>query len=95
MKTLINGIGEYLTGDEIADAVMAYCAALVAADATALVEIPFVDPIGETERVQFVVGARTEVNAVRHADFLRPVREELLEPATTAELRRRTAALQG
>ena len=65
MKTLENRAGAYLTGDEIADAVMEYSGALVQEQLTEVVEIPFVAEPGIIRRVQLLIGWRTEVNAIK------------------------------
>ena len=66
MKTLENRAGAYLTGDEIADAVMEYSGALVQEQRTEVVEIPFLAKPGLIHRVQLLIGWRTEVNAIKN-----------------------------
>ena len=68
MKTLENRAGAYLTGDEIADAVMEYSGALVQEQLTEVIEIPFVAKPGLIRRVRLLIGWRTEVNAVKDGD---------------------------
>ena len=66
MKTLENRAGAYLTGDEIADAVMEYSGALVQEQLTEVVEIPFEAKPGLIHRVKLLIGWRSEVNAVKN-----------------------------
>ncbi|MGA7149648.1 MAG: hypothetical protein WBX17_14325 [Microbacterium sp.] len=65
MKTLENRAGAYLTGDEIADAVMEYSGALVQEQLTEVIEIPYLAKPGLIHRVQLLIGWRTDVNAVK------------------------------
>lgn len=90
MKTLANSIGTYLTGDEIADAVMDYSGALAEDERTEVVDIPFVGPEGAIRRVQFLIGWRTEVNSVQEFDQPR----ELVDPDVSDDLRRKAHALR-
>ena len=56
MRTLITATGTYLTGDEIADAVLEYWTELKYDHRTVLVEIPFLDGTDGPARVQVAIG---------------------------------------
>ena len=56
MKTLTNLMGSHVTGDEIANAVLAYHEALVARRSVGLVEIPVVGEERPARRATFAVG---------------------------------------
>ena len=68
MKTLENRVGTYLTGDEIADAVMAYSRVLAQEQRTEVVDIPFVAGTGVIRRVQILIGWQVDVNAIKDGD---------------------------
>ena len=90
MKYLVNHAGSYLTGDDIADAVMEYGRALVENERAELVDVPFVGSSGEHRCVQLVVGWGAALNAVSPIDI---GRVELIDTAITAQLRRDAKSL--
>lgn len=81
MKILNVGGGSYLTGSDIADAVLRYSLALARRRDLDLVDIPFVMG-GAVRRATFVVGWRCEPQAVTST----AEGEELIEPGTTFAL---------
>ena len=89
MKMLINGTGSYLTGDDIADAVMRYGVALANERRVDLVDVPFVAAAGAVQSVQLTVGWRVEL-ASEHADR---AGDELIDGDVAGDLRARTAGL--
>jgi hypothetical protein len=56
MKTLTTGAGSYLTGDDIADAVLEYWRALTRDRQVDIVDIPFLDACGCRSRAQLAIG---------------------------------------
>ena len=56
MRTLTTATGTYLTGDEIADAVLDYWSVLAADHREALVDIPFLDAADQPGRVKLAIG---------------------------------------
>ena len=89
MKLLTNGSGAYLTGDDIADAVLGYGAALANEQRVDLVDVPYIADHGRVGSVRLVLGWHATVNAeVRQGQGV-----ELLHTATLVELQKRVAAL--
>ena len=60
MKSIITRSGAFVTGAEIADAVMAYGLALARIGALDVVDIPFVASNGSVGRVQLRIGWKIE-----------------------------------
>ncbi len=91
MKLLTNSSGAYLTGDEIADAVQNYGAALANEQRVDLVDIPYIvtDDHGAVSSVRLTVGWRAEVNSAHQMSE----RTELLDDALLRDLSTRTTAL--
>lgn len=56
MRTLITAAGAYLTGDEIAEAVLEYWTELTNNQRTAIVDMPFLDGAEQEARVQLAIG---------------------------------------
>ena len=83
MKLLTSRNGSYLTGDDIADAVMHYGLELALPRELDIVDIPFVADDGAVRRVQLTVGWLADTAAVTHAQ---PV-EELVESDTASSIR--------
>jgi hypothetical protein len=83
MHTIITTSGEFLTGTEIAGAVMAYALALARARALDVVDIPFLAADGSVQRTQFRIGWQERTAAVTSDD--RPA-DELVEIDTILEL---------
>ena len=81
MKVLTAGGGSYLTGSEIADAVVRYGLSLAKRRDVDLVDIPFVRD-GRVNRASFTVGWRCDARTVTCADE----GDELIEVGTTFEL---------
>ena len=91
MKLLINASGAYLTGDDIADAVLDYGMALANEQRVDLVEVPYIvtDDHGAVGTVRLTVGWRADVSATQHQGE----HPELLDDAVLLELLARTTAL--
>jgi hypothetical protein len=81
MKLITSRVGSYLTGNEIADAVMRYGLALARKQQLDLIEIPFISNDGSVRRAQFTIGGQVETAAVSRAE----PRDELVE-SDTAQL---------
>jgi hypothetical protein len=81
MKVLTAGGGSYLTGSEIADAVVRYGLALAKRRDVDLVDIPFVGD-GQVRRAIFTIGWRYEAQSVTCAVD----GDELVEVGTTFAL---------
>jgi hypothetical protein len=81
MKVLTAGGGSYLTGSEIADAVVRYGLALAKRRDVDLVDIPFVGD-GQVRRAIFTIGWRCDTRSVTCAAD----GEELVELGTTFAL---------
>jgi hypothetical protein len=78
MKLLTNRNGSYLTGTEIADAVLHYGLVLARRREIDIVNVPFVGSDGVVRRVELTIGWQAEVTAVSDAE---PT-DELLEVDT-------------
>jgi hypothetical protein len=63
MKTLTNRYGSFLTGDDLADAVLHYGLALARRQQLDLVEIPYRAEDGTVGNVQLTIGWLTETTA--------------------------------
>jgi hypothetical protein len=63
MKLLTNRNGSYLTGTEIADAVLRYGLALAKRQDVDIVDVPFVDSEGRIRRVELMVGWHSDTTA--------------------------------
>lgn len=91
MKYVVYGDNKVMTGDAIADAVLAYAAALGENGTTDIVEIPTADESGTAVHAELLLGPASQV-MVESApdDELEPEDEDLV-----GELVRRTAAVGG
>jgi hypothetical protein len=91
VKLISNSSGAYLTGDDIADAVLDYGVALANERRVDLVDIPYIvtDDHGAVGRVRLTVGWRAELNATLHLGDV----VELLDDGLILELHERTTAL--
>ena len=91
MKLLINNSGAYLTGDDIADAVLNYGMALANEQRVDLVEVPYVvtDDHGAIGSVRLTVGWRADVSATQHQGD----HPELLDDSLLLDLHSRTSTL--
>jgi hypothetical protein len=90
MKYVSNGVGSFLTGSDIADAVLAYGLALSRLRMRDIVDIPFVDTSGIRRRAQFVVGWVTDLTVTTSGW----ASDELIEPETAGALRSKTAGVE-
>jgi hypothetical protein len=89
MKVIIYAGGEYTTGDEIAESLLAYSKALADEDTAETVEIPILNEDGSVGAATFLVGPSSQIVAKDAiGDF-----EELLDPDAVAALNRRTGSL--
>lgn len=61
MQTIIYAGDEYLTGDEIADALLAYSRALGEDDRAEIVEIPVREQDGTIARAKFLIGPASQI----------------------------------
>ncbi|MFH8250854.1 hypothetical protein ACH3VR_10850 [Microbacterium sp. B2969] len=89
MKVIAYAGGEYVTGDEIAEALLEYSEALAGAGSAAHMEIPIVDAHGQRARAAFLVGPSSQI-VVTPAD---PGTEELTDQEVVDRLRRLTRSL--
>lgn len=89
MKLLAYAGREFLTGDEIAAALLDYSQALADVGSAGSVDIPVVGDHGELSTATFLVGPASQIVAM-DAD---PAREELVDDVTVERLRRLTRAL--
>jgi hypothetical protein len=90
MKMLVTRHAAYLTGSEVADAVMVYDLALSRAQKLDVVAMPFVDAADVRREAQFTVGWQTDTSTISQSD-----RDagELEDPALVARLTQRSAGL--
>ncbi|MBT1633109.1 GAF and ANTAR domain-containing protein [Curtobacterium flaccumfaciens] len=87
MKYLVYGISRVMTGDAIADAVLAYSVALAQHSTTDVINVPTADAHGVATTVGLILGPATTV-------LTEPAPDDELEPEDdgfVAELARRTA----
>jgi hypothetical protein len=91
VKLLTNSSGAYLTGDDIADAVVSYGAALANEQRVDLVDVPYIrtDDHGAVGNVTLTVGWRVSMSSVD----LEMERTELFDAELLTDLRKRTSAL--
>jgi hypothetical protein len=68
MKLLTNRTGSYLTGDELADAVMRYGLALARRRELDVVDIPFLTTDGGVRRVELTIGWSADTTATSSAE---------------------------
>ena len=90
VKLLIYAGGEYMTGDDIATALLAYSEALADNDTAESVEIPILDTDGTRQTAIFLLGPASQIVA-KNVDT---DHEELVDQAAVDELRTRTQALR-
>lgn len=83
MKLLINRLGSYLTGDDLADAVLNYGLALARQRQLDLVDVPYRRNDGSIARVRMTVGWRSDTTSVEFASSREAHDDELVEPDTT------------
>lgn len=85
MKLITTALGSYLTGDDIADAVLDYSHALAREQRTDLIEIPIVVD-HSTTRLRFTVGWTVQLHTVGAVSS----QPELVDDDLTRSLRERT-----
>lgn len=91
MKYVVYGDNKVMTGDAIADAVLAYAAALGENGTTDIVEIPTADDSGTAVNAELLLGPASQVMVeTAPDDELEPEDDDLVN-----ELVRRTAAVGG
>ena len=90
MKLLSNRTGSYLTGNEIADAVMHYGLALTRDHQVDVVNIPFLASEGVVARVELVIGWLIDTASIARG----AIGDELFEVDTIVGMYSRAAALQ-
>jgi hypothetical protein len=91
MKYVVYGENRVMTGDAIADAVLAYAAALGQNGTTDIVDIPTADEHGQRVDAELLLGPASQV-------MVEPAPDDELEPEDddlVAELQRRTSAVGG
>lgn len=88
MKLLTTRVGTYLTGDDIADAVLSYGLALSRMGAVDIVAIPFLDG-GTRREARFTIGWQSEASSVTRAEFSG---DELRSADAVADLVAKTGA---
>ena len=93
MKLLINRLGSYLTGDDLADAVINYGLALARQRQLDLVDVPYRRHDGSIARVRMTVGWRSDTSAVEFASSRAAHDDELVEPGTTLAMYDKAAAV--
>lgn len=90
MQTIIYGGDAYLTGDDIADALLAYGRALGEEDRAELVEIPVQEPDGGVVTAKFLIGPASQI-VVKEVPGRGP---ELEDPALVERLRTLTRGVE-
>lgn len=89
MKLLTNRNGSFLTGDELADAVIRYGLALARRREIDVVDIPFRTADGAVRRVQLSVGWNVDTTATSAG---RDGTDELVEHETTRSMNAKAAS---
>jgi len=90
VKLLIYAGDEYMTGDDIAIALLHYSEALAENDTAESVEIPILDADGSRQSAIFLLGPASQMVA----KTIDVAYEELVDPDALEELRRRTRILR-
>ncbi|MDR6142782.1 hypothetical protein QE375_002336 [Microbacterium foliorum] len=90
MQTIIYGGDAYLTGDDIADALLAYGRALGEEERAELVEIPVQEPDGAVVTAKFLIGPASQIVA-KEVPGQGP---ELEDPALVDRLRTLTRGVE-
>jgi hypothetical protein len=83
MQMIVYAGGEFLTGDEIATALLEYSRALGEEDNAEIVEIPIVDDDGSRATARFLIGPASQIVT----KSVRADSEELVDPEVVARLR--------
>jgi hypothetical protein len=95
MKLLTTVSGSYLTGTDLADAVISYGLALTRAHAVDVVSIPFLRNDGSTRTVDFTVGWELGTAAISADGIADGFTVELIDSEALSMIQDRTAALVG
>ena len=90
MKRIVMSFGDFLTGDEIADAVSRYSLALAKTHQTEVVDIPYRSTPGRVERVRLQIGRLVDIGVADDREGGR----ELLEPETVQLIQESADALK-
>jgi hypothetical protein len=88
MKLIIYAGSRLMTGDEVAGAVLDYCAALADADTAETVEIPILMDDGEPSKATLLVGPASQIVA----QDVTSEWDELEDPDTVRLLKEKTRA---
>ena len=89
MKVIIYAGGEYMTGDDVALALMEYSRALAEEITAETVEIPILERDGSRGAATFLVGPASQIVAKDvESEF-----DELIDPVAVTRLQRLTAGL--
>ena len=88
MRTLLTPAGSFLTGADVADAVLAYSVALACGHVADVVEMPYLTPENQPARVKLTVGYGAMMASLAH-----PGDEDVEDLAFLDDLRVRTGAL--
>ena len=86
MQMIIYAGGKYLTGDEIAHALLRYSRALGDEDRAEIVEIPVQGPGGSVETASFLIGPASQIVTQSVSGY----EKELEDPDVVARLNRLT-----
>jgi hypothetical protein len=90
VKLLIYAGGEYITGDDIATALLAYSEALADNNTAESVEIPILDTDGTPQTAIFLLGPASQIVAKN----VESEHDELADQAVVEELHSRTRTLR-
>ncbi|MCR2763388.1 hypothetical protein NQ152_07675 [Microbacterium sp. zg.B48] len=90
MKAILYAGGEYVTGDDIALALMEYSRRLAEEDTAGTVEIPILNADGSLGAATFLLGPASQIVA----QDVDTDSDELRDPDALSRIRRLTAALQ-
>jgi hypothetical protein len=89
MQVITYAGGEFLTGDDIADALLEYSRALGEEDQAQLVQIPVREPDGSQTTARFLIGPASQIVAKAVPSGV----DELVNDEVVARLRRLTRGL--
>jgi hypothetical protein len=84
MQVIVYAGGEYMTGDEIATALLEYSRALGQEDTAQIVEIPIIADDGSRAEAKFLIGPASQIVT----KSVRTGLDELVDPDVVARLRR-------
>lgn len=89
MKRIYYASGSVLTGDRMADAIVAYASALAQREISDTIDIPVLLPNGAEARAQLLIGPASQLVVVPEAD----APDQVEDDETIAELSTRARAL--